>query len=248
MLRVKLYGEELWSSGAQKCSVLIGGPSGTLMVTRGSSISAHAELGGWSQELEIGYWIRLESPWESNQNQWTWTSILLTSVFISFISYDESATNQSRTFRLHLSDIDECESGELCGPNSHCHNTNGSFYCTCQRDYIPTSGTQHFQAERGVRCKGQYEDRKAHLHKCRLQHAHSLPPRTFIFLHRFFCNTSRKGEAWDFLMFRRVLIKRRVTWCYGSAGSTRCLGCTGDRLYPVWNHGWLPSTIKDRRC
>uniref|UniRef100_A0A3Q3WAP9 Adhesion G protein-coupled receptor L4 n=1 Tax=Mola mola TaxID=94237 RepID=A0A3Q3WAP9_MOLML len=67
-------------------------------------------------------------------------------------------------------DIDECESGELCGPNSHCHNTNGSFYCTCQRDYIPTSGTQHFHPARGVRCKGQYEERKAHSHKCRLRH------------------------------------------------------------------------------
>lgn len=71
--------------------------------------------------------------------------------------------NWSRTFHLHVSDIDECMSGELCGPNSHCHNTNGSFYCTCQRDYIPTSGTQHFHPERGVRCKGQYEDRKSTL-------------------------------------------------------------------------------------
>uniref|UniRef100_A0A3P8S5X1 Adhesion G protein-coupled receptor L4 n=1 Tax=Amphiprion percula TaxID=161767 RepID=A0A3P8S5X1_AMPPE len=50
-------------------------------------------------------------------------------------------------------DIDECRSGQLCGPNSHCHNTNGSFYCTCQRDYIPTSGSKHFNPERGVRCK-----------------------------------------------------------------------------------------------
>uniref|UniRef100_A0A672HIK2 Adhesion G protein-coupled receptor L4 n=1 Tax=Salarias fasciatus TaxID=181472 RepID=A0A672HIK2_SALFA len=51
------------------------------------------------------------------------------------------------------SNIDECKSEQVCGPNSHCHNTNGSFYCTCQRDYIPSSGTKHFHPERGVKCK-----------------------------------------------------------------------------------------------
>uniref|UniRef100_A0A7N8Y9A9 Adhesion G protein-coupled receptor L4 n=1 Tax=Mastacembelus armatus TaxID=205130 RepID=A0A7N8Y9A9_9TELE len=51
-------------------------------------------------------------------------------------------------------DTDECRTEQVCGPNSHCHNTNGSFYCTCQRDYIPTSGSKHFQPERGVSCKG----------------------------------------------------------------------------------------------
>lgn len=68
---------------------------------------------------------------------------------------------QSGTFYLPLSDIDECQLGEPCGPNSRCHNTNGSFYCTCQRDYIPTSGTQHF-SPRDVKCKGQCEDRDEH--------------------------------------------------------------------------------------
>uniref|UniRef100_A0A7N9AVY7 Adhesion G protein-coupled receptor L4 n=1 Tax=Mastacembelus armatus TaxID=205130 RepID=A0A7N9AVY7_9TELE len=55
-------------------------------------------------------------------------------------------------------DTDECRTEQVCGPNSHCHNTNGSFYCTCQRDYIPTSGSKHFQPERGVSCKGRYEE------------------------------------------------------------------------------------------
>uniref|UniRef100_A0A4W6DVM5 Adhesion G protein-coupled receptor L4 n=1 Tax=Lates calcarifer TaxID=8187 RepID=A0A4W6DVM5_LATCA len=59
-------------------------------------------------------------------------------------------------------DIDECLTGPVCGPNSHCHNTNGSFNCTCQRDYIPTSGAEHFHPESGVRCKGRYEDGRAH--------------------------------------------------------------------------------------
>uniref|UniRef100_A0AAQ4QLE2 Adhesion G protein-coupled receptor L4 n=1 Tax=Gasterosteus aculeatus aculeatus TaxID=481459 RepID=A0AAQ4QLE2_GASAC len=59
-------------------------------------------------------------------------------------------------------DIDECKAGQECGPNAHCHNTNGSFYCTCQRDYIQTSGTKHFHPESGVRCKGRYENGRAH--------------------------------------------------------------------------------------
>lgn len=68
------------------------------------------------------------------------------------------------TFNLRLSDFDECQSGEgPCGPNSRCHNTNGSFYCTCQRDYIPTSGTRHFHPAGDVRCKGQCEDSKEHV-------------------------------------------------------------------------------------
>lgn len=67
------------------------------------------------------------------------------------------------TFYLRFSDFDECRSGEEpCGQNSRCHNTNGSFYCTCQRDYIPTSGTQHFHPAGDVRCKGQCEDSKEH--------------------------------------------------------------------------------------
>uniref|UniRef100_A0A7N8YIK7 Adhesion G protein-coupled receptor L4 n=1 Tax=Mastacembelus armatus TaxID=205130 RepID=A0A7N8YIK7_9TELE len=59
-------------------------------------------------------------------------------------------TGDGTTF---CNDTDECRTEQVCGPNSHCHNTNGSFYCTCQRDYIPTSGSKHFQPERGVSCK-----------------------------------------------------------------------------------------------
>uniref|UniRef100_A0A8C3G6B1 Adhesion G protein-coupled receptor L4 n=1 Tax=Cyclopterus lumpus TaxID=8103 RepID=A0A8C3G6B1_CYCLU len=70
-------------------------------------------------------------------------------------------------------DIDECKSGQVCGPNSHCQNTNGSCYCNCQRDYIPTSGTKHFHPERGVRCKGRYEDGRAHLHTHTRTHTHT---------------------------------------------------------------------------
>lgn len=77
--------------------------------------------------------------------------------------------SEAPTFHLHFPDIDECKSGEPCGPNSRCHNTNGSFYCTCQRDYIPTSGTQHFHPERGAGCKGQYWKRE----KCTRKNTHA---------------------------------------------------------------------------
>lgn len=99
--------------------------------------------------------------------------------------------NQSPTLHLHLSDIDECKTGQLCGPSSHCHNTNGSFYCTCQRDYIPTSGAKHFHPESGVRCKGRYEDGRVHTPCTGKHNTHVhwyLHPGTCIFL--FFKKTS----------------------------------------------------------
>lgn len=57
-----------------------------------------------------------------------------------------------------FSDVDECLSGPVCGPDTRCHNTNGSFYCSCQRDFVPSVGTKHFHPETGVRCKGWWED------------------------------------------------------------------------------------------
>lgn len=57
-----------------------------------------------------------------------------------------------------FSDVDECLSGPVCGPDARCHNTNGSFYCSCQRDFVPSVGTKHFHPETGVRCKGWWED------------------------------------------------------------------------------------------
>lgn len=71
-----------------------------------------------------------------------------------------------------LPDIDECKSGEPCGPNSRCHNSNGAFYCTCQRDYTPTSGTQHFHPDTGAGCKGQW--RNWETHKDTLTHSFSI--------------------------------------------------------------------------
>lgn len=129
----------------------------------------------------------------------TGTRVLLMSVWIFFNQLWECHFNQivfvfnwSWAFHLHLSDIDECKLGERCGPNSHCHNTNGSFYCTCQRDYIPTSGTQHFHPERGVTCKGQYEDRTAHL----LEYAQTHTRR-----HTFTCTTYIQGHSSCFIPF-----------------------------------------------
>lgn len=83
---------------------------------------------------------------------------------ISYVEWHSNhiVFNQRWDLYLHLSDIDECKTGQLCGPNSHCHNMNGSFYCTCQRDYVLISGSKHFHPESGGRCEGRYVD--AHTH------------------------------------------------------------------------------------
>ncbi|XP_076866149.1 adhesion G protein-coupled receptor E5 isoform X3 [Brachyhypopomus gauderio] len=41
-------------------------------------------------------------------------------------------------------DIDECESQETCGEHAACHNTMGSFYCTCHPGYTLESGRSNF--------------------------------------------------------------------------------------------------------
>lgn len=37
-----------------------------------------------------------------------------------------------------ISDIDECQDKTLCGPNSICTNTLGSYVCSCEVGYIAT--------------------------------------------------------------------------------------------------------------
>lgn len=113
------------------------------------------------------------------------------------------------TVDLRLSDFDECQSGEEpCGQNSRCHNTNGSFYCTCQRDYIPTSGTRHFHPAGDVRCKGQCENSKEHT----LTFTHFSLLLFFYYFYFFFFfgtfsgknlsrNTACQGAIWNFVMF-----------------------------------------------
>ena len=60
------------------------------------------------------------------------------------------------TALMCIADIDECEDDGICGRHSKCHNTIGSFYCSCQRDYTASSGTSRFQDRSKVECKGEY--------------------------------------------------------------------------------------------
>ncbi|KAF3846234.1 hypothetical protein F7725_003312 [Dissostichus mawsoni] len=55
-------------------------------------------------------------------------------------------------------DIDECKfdkknSEGLCGKDAVCHNTNGSFYCSCEDGFRSTSGAAHFHAATSVKCE-----------------------------------------------------------------------------------------------
>lgn len=90
-------------------------------------------------------------------------NLLFSLLFVmSVIKSNYCVINWAWNRQLPLSDIDECIEEQVCGQNSHCHNTNGSFYCTCQRDYIQSSGSKHFHPKTGVRCKGWYEYGRAY--------------------------------------------------------------------------------------
>lgn len=143
------------------------------------------------------------------------------------------------TVDLRLSDVDECQSGEEpCGQNSRCHNTNGSFYCTCQRDYIPTSGTRHFHPARDVRCKGQCENSKEHART--VTHFSLL----LFFLFLFFLVHFR-GRIYHAILRVKVQsgilsCSERKPWCYASATSE----VSASQSLSCWNYGNKASNQK----
>ncbi|KAI4877437.1 hypothetical protein NFI96_026931 [Prochilodus magdalenae] len=50
-------------------------------------------------------------------------------------------------------DLNECsEHRGICGPNSTCHNTEGSYYCTCNHGFISSNGREIFNGSQGVTC------------------------------------------------------------------------------------------------
>lgn len=54
------------------------------------------------------------------------------------------------------SDKDECMLGpKICGPHTTCHNTYGSYYCTCSVGYSPSNHRDVFIPNDGTSCKGQ---------------------------------------------------------------------------------------------
>ncbi|XP_031426366.1 sushi domain-containing protein 1 isoform X2 [Clupea harengus] len=57
--------------------------------------------------------------------------------------------------RTHCEDKDECQIGAnaICGDHTVCHNTHGSFYCTCLSGYAPTNNKAIFIPNDGTYCQ-----------------------------------------------------------------------------------------------
>ena len=56
-----------------------------------------------------------------------------------------------------MKDVDECREYDpetLCGTNSLCVNTNGSFYCTCEEGYATMPPMDKFDGDAGKTCTG----------------------------------------------------------------------------------------------
>ncbi|XP_062398819.1 sushi domain-containing protein 1 isoform X5 [Sardina pilchardus] len=57
--------------------------------------------------------------------------------------------------RTHCEDKDECQIGAnfICGDHTACHNTHGSYYCTCLSGYTPTNKMPVFIPNDGTYCQ-----------------------------------------------------------------------------------------------
>ncbi|XP_064153479.1 sushi domain-containing protein 1 isoform X6 [Anguilla rostrata] len=57
--------------------------------------------------------------------------------------------------RTQCQDKNECQAGrgKICGDHTVCHNTYGSFYCTCLRGYSPSNNLVIFIPNDGTQCK-----------------------------------------------------------------------------------------------
>ena len=56
------------------------------------------------------------------------------SVVQQYCSTNECSTTILYTYNTILTDVDECQSPDLCGHD--CINTNGSYYCTCEEESV----------------------------------------------------------------------------------------------------------------
>ena len=56
-----------------------------------------------------------------------------------------------------LSDKDECQIGarKICGPRAACHNTVGSYACTCMGGFRPSNHRTSFTPNDGTYCQGE---------------------------------------------------------------------------------------------
>ncbi|XP_067084151.1 sushi domain-containing protein 1 isoform X6 [Osmerus mordax] len=57
--------------------------------------------------------------------------------------------------RIYCQDKDECKIGatKICGLHTSCHNTYGSYYCTCQAGYSPSNSLVIFIPNDGTHCQ-----------------------------------------------------------------------------------------------
>lgn len=53
-------------------------------------------------------------------------------------------------------DKDECQLGKICGDHTKCHNTYGSYYCTCLAGYNPSNHMNTFIPNDGTYCHGEF--------------------------------------------------------------------------------------------
>ncbi|XP_026096248.1 sushi domain-containing protein 1 isoform X2 [Carassius auratus] len=54
--------------------------------------------------------------------------------------------------RTYCQDKDECQLGKICGDHTKCHNTYGSYYCTCLTGYSPSNHMSTFIPNDGTYC------------------------------------------------------------------------------------------------
>lgn len=57
---------------------------------------------------------------------------------------------------IFVLDKDECQIGatKICGQHTTCHNTYGSYYCTCLSGYSPSNNMNIFIPNDGTHCQG----------------------------------------------------------------------------------------------